>query len=53
MTDKEPNKQIEALKIIKKQTATMKRRALKPKNTKQLVAVNATQTAASTAGPPG
>src|ERR1700716_2285024 len=35
MRDKEPNKRIQALKSKKKQTATMKRRALKPKNTKQ------------------
>ena len=35
MRDKEPNKRIQALKSKKKPTATMKRRALKPKNTKQ------------------
>ena len=43
MTDKEPNKQIEALKPKKKLTATMKRRALKLKTTKQLVAASITQ----------
>jgi hypothetical protein len=35
MRNKEQNKRIEALKSKKKQTATMKRRALKPKSTKQ------------------
>ena len=38
MRDKEPIKRIEALKSKKKQTATMKRRALKPKNTIATVA---------------
>jgi hypothetical protein len=37
MTDKEPGKRIEALKLKKKQTATMKRRALKPKIIKRSV----------------
>jgi hypothetical protein len=36
MRDKEPSKRMQALKPKKKQTATMKRRALKPKTTKQL-----------------
>ena len=36
MRDNEPNKRIQALTPNKKQTATMKRRALKPKATKQL-----------------
>ncbi len=35
MRDKETNKRIQSLKSKKKQTATMKRRALKPKSTKQ------------------
>jgi hypothetical protein len=35
MRDKEPNKRIQAFQSKKKQAATMKRRALKPKNTKQ------------------
>jgi hypothetical protein len=46
MADKEPYKRIEALKPKKKQTATMKRRALKPKSTKQsMVAASSAQTA--------
>jgi hypothetical protein len=39
LRDKEPNRLMQALKR-KKQTATMKRRALKPKTTKQLNRVN-------------
>jgi hypothetical protein len=37
MREKEPSKRIQALKSKKKQTATMKRRALKPKSTKQSI----------------
>jgi hypothetical protein len=45
MTDKEPGKRIEALKLKKKQTATMKRRALKPKIIKRsMVAPGIAQT---------
>jgi uncharacterized protein (UPF0262 family) len=36
MRDNEPSKRIQALTPNKKQTATMKRRALKPKAAKQL-----------------
>jgi hypothetical protein len=44
MTDKEPGKRIEALKL-QKQTATMKRRALKPKIIKRsMVAPGIAQT---------